>query len=104
MSIRTVSLFSLGDVVDEAKADRSELISHSFIVKIWIEETLEEAGKTIWRGYITDVPSGERRYLKELYDVTDFIASYLEGMGIRFGTYRWLRKLQKWPQRLKAHR
>ncbi len=87
--------------MDDDSSGPSRSKRHSFIVKTWIEETLEEAGKTIWRGYITDVPSGERHYLKELYDVTDFVASYLEGMGVRFGTYRRLRKLQKWSQRLK---
>ena len=33
----------------------------SFIVRIWVEETAEESGRSSWRGHITHVPSGERR-------------------------------------------
>jgi hypothetical protein len=62
----------------------------SFIVKIWLEETLEETGKVCWRGHITDVQSGERRYLKDLSDIGIFI---LDSMKIHSG-FRWL--IWKW--------
>jgi hypothetical protein len=71
--------------------------THSFIVRIWLEETAEETGQAIWRGHITHVPSGKRRYLKDLKAVTAFIAPYLEGMGVRLDTFwrakQWLRWL-----------
>jgi hypothetical protein len=54
----------------------------SFIVKIWLEETAEEAGIAVWRGHVTHVPSGKRRYIKELADVRAFIAPYLQRMGV----------------------
>ena len=56
--------------------------THSFIVKVWLEETSAEGGRATWRGHITHVPSGERRYLKDLDDITSFIAPYLEKMGV----------------------
>jgi hypothetical protein len=59
--------------------------THSFIVRVWLEETAEETGRAIWRGHITHVPSGERRYLKDLGDIFDFILPYLQGMGVKFG-------------------
>lgn len=59
--------------------------THSFIVKVWLEETAAEAGRATWRGHITHVPSGERRYLKDLDDITSFIVPYLESMGVEFG-------------------
>ena len=62
--------------------DLFEANTHPFIVKIWIEETAEEAGQATWRGHITHVPTGERRYLKDLDDITAFIAPYLEKMGM----------------------
>ena len=72
--------------------------THSFIIKIWLEETVEEAGRAMWRGHITHVPSGKRRYLKELDGISAFIAPYLEGMGVKLGNgWRvgdWLRRLR----------
>jgi hypothetical protein len=63
--------------------DCPEGYTHSFIVKIWLEETAEEAGRATWRGHITHVPSGERRYLKKLDEITAFIRPYLQEMGVR---------------------
>jgi hypothetical protein len=68
--------------------DSLEPHTHSFIVKVWLEETAEEAGRAKWRGHVTHVPSGERRYLKNLDGITAFIASYLKEMGVKLGN-RW---------------
>lgn len=55
----------------------------SFIIKIWLEETLDEADEALWRGHITHVPSGERKYLKSLADIGQFVARYLIAMGVK---------------------
>jgi hypothetical protein len=66
--------------------------THSFIVKVWLERTAaERASQVTWRGHITHVPSGERRYLKDLNEVIYFIGPYLEEMGAKFTTRGWLR-------------
>jgi hypothetical protein len=39
-----------------------EFTNHSFVIKIWLEETHTEADKMLWRGSITHVSSGKRRY------------------------------------------
>ncbi len=62
-----------------------EEYTHSFIVKVWLEETAPEAGQATWRGHITHVPSGERRYLKELDDIKSFVTPYLESLGVEIG-------------------
>lgn len=67
--------------------------THSFIVKIWPEETFEETEEARWRGHITHVPSGERRYLKDLSDIGIFILPYLDSMKVRSG-FRW--RVWKW--------
>lgn len=71
-------------------------MKHSFIVKIWLEETGEKTGHAIWRGYITHVLSEQRRYLQNLDDIPDFIAPYLERMGGKPSLFwqvrRWLRR------------
>jgi hypothetical protein len=70
---------------------------HSFIVKLWLEEAGDETGRTVWRGYITHVPGGERRYLKRLSGIADFIASYLKENGVKPDSSwvtRWLGRLK----------
>lgn len=66
--------------------------TQSFVVKVWLEETVEEAGRAKWRGHVTHVTSGERRYLESLSGVVDFITPYLERWGVRFGAFRRFRR------------
>ncbi len=73
--------------------------SQSFIVKVWIEESAEEAGEATWRGHVTHVPDQERRYLHTLDDIVDFIAPYLELMGVQPAGYR--RSLGRSARRLR---
>ena len=61
---------------------------HSFILKVWLEEDAQEAARATWRGQITHVANGERRYLQNLDEIRAFVAPYLEEMGIKV-TYRW---------------
>ena len=74
----------------------SECEVHSFIIKLWIEEVSEIAGAPDWHGYITHVPSGRRGYVKDLSEITAFIAPYLEARGVKVGIWwrvrRWLRR------------
>jgi hypothetical protein len=77
--------------------DTLESTTQSFIVKVWVEEIAEEPGQGVWHGHITHALSGERHYLKNLDEVRDFIALYLEDMGVKPETRRrmkrWLRQL-----------
>ena len=69
----------------------------SFIIKLRLEDAGDETGRVVWHGYITHVPGGERRYLKSLSDITDFIEATLKGIGVDPGTSRskrWLRRLR----------
>ncbi len=58
--------------------------THSFVIRLWFEEVDEETGQVIWRGHITHVASGDRRYVKDLRDIVAFIVPYLERMGVAF--------------------
>ncbi len=62
--------------------DTLETTIQSFVIKIWLEETVDEAGKALWRGHITHIPSRQRVYLDELSEVIRFIIPYLEQMCI----------------------
>jgi hypothetical protein len=70
--------------------------THSFIIKIWLERIASEGGPAVWRGHITHVPGGERRYIKEMDDILVFIIPYLESMGVRFGSRRRVRRWLNW--------
>ena len=76
-----------------AETDSVEQHTHSFIVKIWLDEAHEEVGAARLRGHITHVPGGERRYLKDLSDIQVFMLPYLDSMKVQLG-YRW--RFWKW--------
>lgn len=61
--------------------------TQSFVVKVWLEETVEETGRAKWRGHVTHVTSGERRYLESLSGIVDFIMPYLEQWGVSFSIF-----------------
>ncbi len=71
--------------------DLVEFNTHSFIVKIWLEEPADGNRKGMWRGHITHVPGGERRYLKGLGEIVAFMVPYLISMGVRLDAYSRLR-------------
>ena len=69
-------------MVGGALVDQADASGQAFIIRIWIEETAQAAARATWRGHITHVPSGERRYLSGLEDVVTFLKSFLVRMGI----------------------
>ena len=84
-------------LAENLETDLVEFSTHSFIVKIWLEETPEESSHPIWRGHITHVPSGKRHYFKSLGGILSFIVPYLKSIGIRFGlTWRLREQLNEW--------
>lgn len=72
---------------------------HSFIIKLWLEQTSEEDGPVTWHGYITHVPSGRRRYLKDLDGIKAFVTPYFEAVGVKDGmrhrVKRWLKRSKR---------
>ena len=71
---------------------------HSFIVKVWVEKAARRFRRERLHGHITHVPSGERRYLKNLDGIKGFILPYLRGAGnddddpLRLRAALWLRR------------
>lgn len=74
--------------------DMPEAEVHSFIVKLWFES---EDGPPEWHGHITHVPGGERRSLRELDDIADFVEPYLTRRGVQV---RRRRSLRRWLRRM----
>ena len=56
----------------------AEESTHSFIVKIWLEEIASETTPAHWRGHITHVISGTRCYIEDINDVLAFMRPYLQ--------------------------
>ena len=73
------------------QSDLVEFNTHSFVIKIWLEVTPTETKKPSWRGHITHIPSGERRYVTNLFCIFTFIIRYLKTMGIKFGRFWWIK-------------
>ncbi|MGH2458928.1 MAG: hypothetical protein ACRDIY_08675, partial [Chloroflexota bacterium] len=80
--------------MDDVEAQRQ-----SFVVIVWLEEAPSREGRAVWRGHITHVPSGERRYVTTLDDVPAFIAPYLQRMGVtlnlKWHVCLWLRRFRR---------
>lgn len=53
---------------------------HSFIVRIWLEESPTESTPPTWRGSITHVISGRRVYFSNLELLPGLITPYLRKM------------------------
>ena len=81
--------------------DPFETSTHSFIIKIWREWTGTQPGHATWRGSITHVPSGERRYLHDLKDILTFIKPYLEQMGVQQHRYQ---RIRGWLGQVRTYR
>ncbi|HEV2579566.1 MAG TPA: hypothetical protein VGT44_01840 [Ktedonobacteraceae bacterium] len=77
--------------------DLVEAETQSFIVKVWVEDSAKDTQQGVWHGHITHVPSHERRYLKNLGEIEDFIAPHLEEMGVQLSR-SW--RLRRWLMRL----
>lgn len=56
--------------------------SHSFVVRVWLEEPADESGPPRWRGQVTHVLDGGGRFVDDLDDVVMFIAGYLSAWGV----------------------
>jgi hypothetical protein len=61
--------------------DLRESQLHSFVIKLWLEDALENTTRTAWRAKITHVPGGEHRYIKSFDEMADFITVHLKWPG-----------------------
>ena len=63
-------------------------ITHSFIVRIWIEPQERKDAEPIWRGVIEDVEDDERVYFDHLDKMNTYFAKYLGKIGIKIGDHK----------------
>jgi hypothetical protein len=60
--------------------DPNDLLTQSFIIKIWTEAA--DTGESVWRGQITHVMSGEEFTFQNMNEVHHIIRPYLQDLGI----------------------
>lgn len=78
-----------------------EKYTHSFVIKIWVEETAEEADNVVWRGRIIHVADNKKGYFQDLDDISVFIWPYLNGMGVKASG---MRRLRYWLNKFLSER
>ncbi|HKO99557.1 MAG TPA: hypothetical protein VJU86_21325 [Pyrinomonadaceae bacterium] len=76
--------------------DLLESTAHSFIVKLWLEEAEGKSNQLTWHGYITHVPSGSRRYVKNLNEIPEFIKQYINNAPVQVGLKSRVSNWLKW--------
>lgn len=79
---------------DESQQDFIEQDAHSFVINIWFEQINPDDPAYLWRGRITHVASGKRRYLTQLNSISEFIHAYLPQQ--QSGFTWWIRLRQLW--------
>ena len=72
--------------------------THSFVIKIWLEQAVEETDKAVLRGHVTHVMSGKKHYVKNLDEITEFIFIYFKDLGVKISPFC---KIKLWLKRLK---
>ncbi len=54
-----------------------EPVLHSFVVRIWLEDSVENDRQVKWRGQITHLPGNESHSFNDLQNIAAFIRLYL---------------------------
>ena len=80
--------------------DLLENNTHSFVVKISVEEGIEEGEKAKWQGNVMHVATGHNYTFTKWEKMEDFLKSYLEVMlssGSKFARNYWWSRHQSYP-------
>jgi len=51
---------------------------HSFVIRMWLEQSDERARPGVWRGRVTHLPGNEQQHFTDLKNIVSFIKSYLK--------------------------
>ena len=55
--------------------------AQAFLVRIWVEEPEAEGADAVWRGHVTKLPDGDRRYVDSIEGICGVIADLLQMEG-----------------------
>jgi hypothetical protein len=82
---------------EDYQKSRQDVETQSFLVRIW-REAGTQPGEYFWRGHVTEVRHGKRKYVKNFEEIALFIANFLPQLGVQLN-WRWRSKI--WFQELK---
>lgn len=69
---------------------------HAFVIRLWREPREVDDDGRLWRGTIEHIPSGDRRAVTEMADITGFIDEHLDILARR---RQWQRTVRAWLSR-----
>jgi hypothetical protein len=65
--------------------DPAQVNPRSFVLKIWLDADAANAGlqarRLSWHGYVTDVSTGEKQYVRSVGDLLTFFVARLNVMN-----------------------
>jgi len=67
-----------GNLQDRENEVASDAKIHSFIVRVWREESSTKKSQAIWRGFITSIPNGKRLYFSDIKKIPSLIVESLK--------------------------
>jgi hypothetical protein len=70
--------------------------THSFIIKVWVNDVGQTKGRIVWQGRITHVPSGHLRHFVKVDEIASFVMPYLQQLGVK-PTWSW--RIRHWLRR-----
>jgi hypothetical protein len=73
--------FPVDGIVSGCSSKNYEATTHPFLLRIWLEEIVEDTGSVLWRGCITHVPSRKTYYFQELSQLIEFLEPYILVLG-----------------------
>jgi hypothetical protein len=76
-----------------------EPITHSFVVRIWLERSADGGEELKWRGKITHLPGDESQSFNNLDRIVDFIRAFLNDAAPPItGGSRLKQRLGRWQR------
>lgn len=68
------------DPSDVSEEINSEPNIVSFVVRVWREDLSDEDNNPVWRGHITPIPDGIRRYFADFNEIPAFMLDHLKSI------------------------
>ena len=72
--------------------------THSFVIKIWLEEPKSRSAPAVWRGRVTHVASGKHFYIDQLNSIAFIISPFLREMEVDLGYGWYFKRFIYWLQ------
>jgi hypothetical protein len=71
--------FTLSEIAsDPSDGIHGKFKVHSFVIRMWQEQSDDKTHPAIWRGRITHIPDNEHQHFTDLKILVSFIESYLK--------------------------